>query len=107
MTELSDSSYAARLGAVLRRRDPEALHLFLRESAAGYGDDRQVSEVEQRSHAEMEELMHRMILARQDLAELHQASAGWLREHGQSAPAAGQGAGRPRRIRSQRQQKGM
>jgi hypothetical protein len=74
----SDSDYKAQLGAVLRGRDPEALHLFLRQSASAYGDERQVAEVEERSHAEMEELMHRMILTRPDLSDLHPESRNWL-----------------------------
>jgi hypothetical protein len=78
MERPSDREYKARLGAILRQRDPAALHLFLRQSAAGYGDDRQVSEVEEQSHDEMEELMHRMILARGDLADLHPESRAWL-----------------------------
>jgi hypothetical protein len=100
MANRSDQEYKARLGAVLRRRDPGELHLFLRQSAAGFGVDRQVAEVETRSHAEMAELMHRMILARPDLADLHAESRAWLA--GQQAPSrtpAGQSAGvaRPRR----------
>ena len=78
MPKPSDSDYKAQLARVLRRRDPAALHLFLRQSAASYGDERQVAEVEQRSHAEMEELMHRMILTRPDLADLHAESQAWL-----------------------------
>ena len=77
----SDQDYKARLGAVLRRRDPAALHLFLRQSAAGYGDERQVTEVEQQSHAEMAELLHRMTLARPDLAAFHAESRAWLAAH--------------------------
>ena len=95
MPRSADQSYKARLGEVLRRRDPAALHLFLRQSAAGYGDERQVSEVEERSHLEMEELMHRMILARPDLSELHAESQAWLATHhpGERLPSAS----RPRR----------
>jgi hypothetical protein len=74
----TDSSYKARLAQVLRRRDPAALHLFLRQSAAGYGDERQVADVEQRSQLEMTELLHRMTLARPDLADLHAESRAWL-----------------------------
>jgi hypothetical protein len=81
MPDPTDRDYKAQLGDVLRRRDPAALHRFLRQSAASYGDERQVAEVEERSHAEMEELMHRMILTRADLADLHAASRGWLAAH--------------------------
>ena len=91
-----DSEYKARLGAILRRRDPAALHLFLRQSAAGYGDERQIADVEERSHAEMEELMHRMILARPDLSDLHPASRAWLAERNLGPPPARPGAPRAR-----------
>jgi hypothetical protein len=75
-------SYGAQLGAVLRRREPEQLRRFLLESAARFGDDRQVADVERKSEAELEELLHRMILARPDLADLHRASREWLFKHG-------------------------
>ena len=74
----NDRDYKTRLGEALRRQDPAELHRFLRQSAASYGDERQVAEIEERSHAEMEELMHRMILTRPDLADLHAASRSWL-----------------------------
>jgi hypothetical protein len=81
MAKLPDYRYKDRLGEVLRLRDPAALHLFLRQSAAGYGDEGQVHQVEERSHQEMEELMHRMTLARADLADLHAESRDWLARH--------------------------
>jgi hypothetical protein len=89
MAEASDQSYRVRLGQVLRGRDPNALHLFLRQQAAGYGDEAQVEDLEQRSHPEMVELMHRMILTRPDLADLHAESRAWLAAHGADAPPAG------------------
>lgn len=88
-----DYSYKSQLGEVLRQRDPAALHLFLRQRAAGYGDDGQVRQVEERSHQEMEELMHRMILARNDLADLHGVSRAWLEDRGESG-ARTKGEGR-------------
>jgi hypothetical protein len=102
MTVPGDKDYKTRLGEVLRRQDPAELHLFLRQSAAHFGDDRQVAEVEERSHEEMEELMHRMILARPDLSDLHDNSRSWLagRSPSQQGPAprrAPDSAGRPRR----------
>ena len=86
MRRPSDASYKAELGLVLQGRDPDALHLFLRLHAAGYGDARQIAEVEGRSHGEMEELMHRMILVRPDLADLHAASRAWLSAHSPGQP---------------------
>ena len=75
-------SYAAQLGAVLRQRRPLALRQFLIESAARFGDERQVADVEGKSETELEELMHRMIVARPDLSDLHRASREWLFTHG-------------------------
>jgi hypothetical protein len=94
----SDNSYKARLGQVLRSRDPAALHLFLRQNAASFGDEQQVADVELRSHDEMTELLHRMTLARPDLADLHPESRAWLVAQGAT------GAGEPtRRRRSARE----
>jgi hypothetical protein len=75
-------SYAAQLGGVLRRRDPRALRVFLVDSASRFGDAKQVADVQAKSEAEMEELLHRMIVARPDLQELHRASREWLFRHG-------------------------
>jgi hypothetical protein len=77
-----EPSYAAQLGAVLRRRDAAALRQFLLESARRFGDDRQVADVEGRSPGDMEELLHRMIVARPDLSDLHRVSREWLFRHG-------------------------
>ena len=72
----------AQLGSVLRQRDSAALRQFLLSSAERYGDDRQVADVRARSDAEMEELLHRMVVARPDLKDLHRASREWLFRHG-------------------------
>ena len=77
-----ERSYASQLGAVLRRRDPAALQKFLIESASRFGDSTQVADVEAKSDAEMEELLHRMIVARPDLRDLHRDSREWLFHHG-------------------------
>jgi hypothetical protein len=77
-----EPSYASQLGEVLRRQDPTALREFLVASAERFGDDRQVAEVEAKSDAEMAELLHRMIVARPDLSDLHRASREWLFRHG-------------------------
>ena len=71
-------SYAEALAGVLRRRDPRQLQQFLLDNARRFGDARQVAEVEGKSTEEMQELMHRMILARADLEELHAESRAWL-----------------------------
>jgi len=73
-----EPSYAAQLGAVLRRRDPLALRDFLVQSAARFGDQRQIDDVQSKSPDELEELLHRMIVARPDLRDLHRQSRAWL-----------------------------
>jgi hypothetical protein len=85
-------SYAAQLGAVLRQRQPDALRRFLLESARQFGDDKQVADVLGKSDAEMEELLHRMIVARPDLQDLHRASREWLFHH--DIDTFGEGGGR-------------
>ncbi len=77
-----EPSHAARLGAVLRLVDARALRAFLIEAAERFGDERQVAEVRDKSDAEMDELLHRMILSRPDLSEFHRASREWLFRHG-------------------------
>ena len=77
-----EPSYAAQLGSVLRRRDVVALRAFLVQSAARFGDMKQVNDVREKSDDEVEELLHRMIVARPDLDDLHRASREWLFRHG-------------------------
>ena len=78
-------SYASQLADVLRSRDPEKLRAFLLDSARRFGDDRQVAEVQEKGPEEMEELLHRMIVARRDLPNLHRESAAWLARRGVAA----------------------
>jgi hypothetical protein len=85
-------SYATRLGAVLRQRNPRTLRRFLIDNAARFGDQRQVADLEAKSDAEMEELLHRMIVARHDLQDLHRASREWLFKQG--IDTFGEGGGR-------------
>jgi hypothetical protein len=77
-----EPSYVAQLGAVLRRQDVGELRRFLIDSASRFGDERQVADVEAKSEDEMQELLHRMIVARADLSDLHRASREWLFRHG-------------------------
>jgi hypothetical protein len=77
-----EPSYADQLGAILRRRDARALRSFLRQSALRFGDETQVADVDAKSDAELEELLHRMIVARPDLQDLHRASREWLFRRG-------------------------
>jgi len=77
-----EPSYAAQLGSVLRRQDVVALRAFLLQSAERFGDMRQVNDVREKSEDELEELLHRMIVARPDLDDLHRASREWLFRHG-------------------------
>ena len=73
-----DPGYAQRLGDVLRQSDPGRLRDFLLEQASRFGDERQVEDVRIKSPAELETLMHRMIVARPDLSDLHPTSRQWL-----------------------------
>jgi hypothetical protein len=77
-----EPSYRAELGTVLRQRDVGALRAFLVAAAQHFGDARQVDDVESKSADELEELLHRMIVARPDLDDLHRASREWLFRHG-------------------------
>ncbi len=77
-----DQDYVRQLGEILRRRDPEALRGFLVEQAARFGDERQVADVRERDPAELEALLHRMIVALPDLVDLHAESERWLATHG-------------------------
>ena len=86
------SSYIAQLAAVLRRQNPRVLRQFLVDNAARFGDQRQVDDVLSKSDAEMEELLHRMIVARPDLQDLHRASREWLFHQG--IDTFGEGGGR-------------
>ena len=73
-----DRGYAQRLGEILRQRDPGRLREFLVEQASRFGDERQVEDIRIKSRAELETLMHRMIVARPDLSDLHPKSRQWL-----------------------------
>ena len=85
-SSLSDQEYAAQLGAVLSRRDPQALRGFLIENARRFGDPAQEAELLQQSGAALAMMMHRMIVSRPDLAAMHAESQRWLQEHGFDAP---------------------
>ena len=85
-------SYIAHLGAVLRQRNPRALRQFLIDNAARFGDQRQIADLESKSDSEMEELLHRMIVARGDLQPLHRSSREWLFRQG--IDTFGEGGGR-------------
>lgn len=75
---MTDQEYKRRLGQVLSLKNPEALRTFLEESAARYGDERQVETIRAKDAEEMVALMHRMITSRADLAHLHAESQRWL-----------------------------
>jgi len=91
MDEQQDRPYRERLGAVLRRRDPAALRDFLVANATRFGDQRQVADVQGKTADELLELMHRMTLARPDLAPLHRDSRQWLFDHGIDSYGSGGG----------------
>jgi hypothetical protein len=76
-----DRAYVAQLGDVLRQRDVARLRAFLEAQAGRYGDERQVEAIRAQSDSEVEALLHRMIIARPDLAKLHAESRRWLAAH--------------------------
>ncbi len=73
-TNAGDLSYRERLGNTLKKRDHQVLRDFLLQQARTFGDNAQVAAISSQSDDEMAQLMHRMILARPDLKELHSAS---------------------------------
>lgn len=79
-----DLDYVRRLGEVLRQRDVAALRAFLEAQAARYGDERQVQAIHEQSDQELELILHRMILARSDLGDLHAESQRRLAPEGGS-----------------------
>ena len=87
-----DDGYQIRLGEVLKEGDVARLRSFLEASARRFGDARQVAEIREKSEAELEMMLHRMILARVDLADLHPESRRWLFQH--SADTFGPGGER-------------
>jgi hypothetical protein len=89
-----DQEYVRRLGLVLRQRDVAALRAFLQQQAERYGDERQVAAIREQSDADMEMILHRMILSRPDLADLHAESE---RQIGGGAPSGGERRGPPGR----------
>jgi len=76
------TSYVTQLGAVLRQRDPEALRAFLAASARRYGNEAEAQAIEHIPREELLVTLHRTILARPDLRDLHAASERWLRARG-------------------------
>jgi hypothetical protein len=83
-------AYVQELGVVLRRRDPLALRDFLAASARHYGNEAEARELESREAAEMALVMHRSIVARPDLADIHLDSQRWLRAHGLDPDVTGE-----------------
>ncbi len=82
--------YAQQLGAVLRQRDPLALRDFLAASARRYGNEQEARELESREESELALIMHRSIVARPDLADIHGDSQRWLRAHGLDPDVTGE-----------------
>lgn len=76
----SDAKYVQRLSSVLRKRDVEELRDFLKQEAA-QRDPEHVAEVDAIPNHDLETRMHKMILARPDLADLHADARRWLREN--------------------------
>ena len=74
-----DAGYVQRLTYVLRKRDVDELRKFLKHEAAAREPER-IAEVEAIPDHDLEMRMHKMILARPDLGDLHADARRWLRE---------------------------
>ena len=77
-----DVAYVKGLLTILKKHDVDALRDFLAEEARAR-DPEMEKEIESISDEELEIRMHKMILARPELGEIHAGSRRWLREHTQ------------------------
>jgi hypothetical protein len=77
-----DSKYVREMRSVLRRKDVAALRDFLARSAEERDDAGEAEEIRGIPDADLEARMHKMIMARKDLDDLHASSREWLIAHG-------------------------
>jgi len=77
----TNNAYLKGLMTILRKRDVDVLRDFLREEAM-VRDPERVNEIDIISDIDLETRMYKMILARQELGDLHADARRWLREHG-------------------------
>jgi hypothetical protein len=77
-----DSTYVKQMASVLRKKDVAALRDFLARSAEERNDDGEAAEIRGIPEADLEARMHKMIVARKDLVDLHDESREWLIAHG-------------------------
>ena len=75
---------------MLRQRDPLALRAFLAASARCFGNEEEAREIETRGEREMALILHRSIMARLDLQDIHPESERWLSAHGLDPDESGQ-----------------
>ncbi len=75
-----DAGYVKRLAYVLRKRDVEELREFLRHEA-NLREPERAGEIDEIAGHDLEVRMHKMILSRGDLADMHADARRWLREH--------------------------
>ena len=80
--ENKDTNYTQKLVDTLRTKDPVKLRDFLRRSAEERDPER-VHEIDTIPEDKMVVRMHKMIIARRELADLHAESRAWLAEHDQ------------------------
>jgi hypothetical protein len=80
----TNAAYIKGLLAILRKRDTDALRDFLREEAS-MRDPEKVREIESIPDDELETRMYKMILARQELSDLHADARRWMRENEKGA----------------------
>ena len=77
-----DIVYVRQMGGVLRKNDVAALRDFLAASAEERNDPGEAMEIRGIPEADMEARMHKMIVARKDLEDIHAESREWLVAHG-------------------------
>jgi hypothetical protein len=78
----TDASYVQQMAAVLRKKDVAALREFLVAAANERNDESEVAEIQGIPEADLEARMHKMIMARKDLPDMHDESRKWLVAHG-------------------------
>lgn len=76
-----NAAYVKGLLTILKKRDVDALRDFLREEAEARNPE-MADEIKYIPDEELETRMYKMILARQELGDLHADARRWLREHG-------------------------
>lgn len=78
----ADSKYVREMGKTLRLKDVSALREFLIRCANERNDTGEAAEIQGIPEDVLEARMRKMIMARKDLADIHEESRQWLLSHG-------------------------